>query len=356
MEREALKQILITPETPMLEVMARINQGALGIALVVDGAGRLLDTVTDGDLRRAILDGVDLKQPVSVLRERRRQAPLTASVGAPPAELLRTMRQRRIRQLPLLNADGSVADLALLDDLSGTDEVSRLHAVVMAGGFGSRLMPLTSELPKPMLPVGERPLVEHTVEKLRAAGIKRVYMTTHYKAEALTQHFGDGKEFGVDIEYVDEAVPLGTAGALGRLNGAQEPLLVINGDVMTDLNFRSLLHFHREHQAEMTVGVRQFEFSVPYGVVATCDAQVTGITEKPTQRMFVNAGIYLLEPQVCKQVPQDVRFDMTDLIAKLIAGGRRVLAFPISEYWVDVGRPDDYAKAQARAAAEGAGR
>jgi len=339
----------------MLDVMARINQGGWGIALVVDEHGRLLDTVTDGDLRRAILAGTDLELPVSTLKARRQQPPVSAPVGTPRADLLRRMKQHRIRHLPLLDAAGRVADLALMDDLAGTESFD-LQAVVMAGGFGSRMLPLTAQTPKPMLPIDERPLVERTVEQLRAAGIKRVYMTTHYQAESITRHFGDGRDFGVDIDYVSEDVPLGTAGALARLNDTQEPLLVINGDIVTDLNFRSLLAFHREHQAEMTVGVRHYEFSVPYGVVATEDEKITAIAEKPTHRMFVNAGIYLLEPHVCKLVPEGRRSDMTDLIARMLAESRRVLAFPISEYWVDVGRPDDYAKAQARAAAEGAAR
>lgn len=349
-----LARLCVSPDLPLLQVMARINENAEGIALVVDESGRLLDTITDGDLRRAILAGTDLQQPVSSLHARRKQPPVTAPLGTPRAELLRLMNQRHIRHVPLVDADGRVADLVVLDELTSTPEA--LNAVVMAGGFGTRLMPLTAETPKPMLPVGERPLVERTVEKLRAAGIRRVYIATHYRSEALSQHFGDGKDFGVDISYVDEDVPLGTAGALARLNGAREPLLVINGDILTDLNFRSLLAFHREHQAEMTVGVRHYEFSVPYGVVATAGESVTGITEKPTQRMFVNAGIYLLEPQVCRLVPQEQRFDMPELIARLVAEGRRVLAFPISEYWVDVGRPDEYEKAQARVAAEGSRR
>ena len=343
-----LKRFCVSPELPLLEVMARINESARGIALVVDGDGKLLDTITDGDLRRAVLSGADLKRPVSSLRDRRQQQPITARSGAGKAELVRVMKERSIRQLPLTDADGRVVDLALLDELVD-EQAPGLTAVVMAGGYGTRMMPLTKDVPKPMLPVGERPVVEHTVEKLRAAGINRVYMATHYKAEALTQHFGNGQEFGVDIRYVDEEVPLGTAGALAQLSGAQEPFLVINGDIMTDLNFRLLLDFHREHEADMTVGVRHYEFSVPYGVVSTVDADITAITEKPTQRMFVNAGIYLIEPYVCGLVPRGERFDMTDLIQVLLVKRRRVVAFPISEYWVDIGQVEDYEKARGRA-------
>lgn len=345
-----LKQLCVAPEMSMLQVMACINENQLGIALVVDAHGHVCDTITDGDLRRAVLAGIDLSLPISTLQARRTAPPTTAPQGTSKAELVHLMKTKQVRHVPLLDAQGRVADIALLDDLVDPKAMPQVSAVVMAGGLGSRLHPLTAEVPKPMLPLDDRPIVEHTVEKLRAAGIRRVYIATHYKAHVLTRHFGDGQGFGVDICYVDEEVPLGTAGALGKLHGGQEPLLVINGDIMTDLNFRSLLAFHREHKAEMTVGVRHYEFSVPYGVVSTAGALITGFTEKPTQRMFVNAGIYLLEPHVCSLVPMGCRVDMTDLIEKMIAERRRVLAFPISEYWVDIGQRDDYEKARADAA------
>jgi len=350
-----LQRTCVSPQTSMLQVMARINESEHGIALVVDERGRLLDTITDGDMRRAILAGADLSQPVSKLQSRRTGPPTTAPVGTPKSELIQVMRAKSIRQIPLLDKSGVVSDLAVLDHLV-EEALPEPAAVVMAGGFGKRMMPLTANVPKPMLPVGERPIVERTIENLKSAGIRRVYMATHYRAEVLTEHFGNGEQFGVEMNYVDEEVPLGTAGALSRLQGNRDVLLVVNGDIVTDLNYRSLLRFHREHEAEMTVGVRQYEFHVPYGVVSTAEARVTGITEKPTQRMFVNAGIYLIEPHVCALVPAGKKFDMTDLIEKMIAEKRRVCAFPISEYWVDIGQQEEYARAQARAAAGEANR
>jgi NDP-sugar pyrophosphorylase family protein len=260
------------------------------------------------------------------------------------------LRQKKLRHLPLVDAAGTVVDLVTLDDLIEPEDELPVSAVVMAGGFGSRLQPLTDTVPKPLLPIGDQPLIERTIEQLRDAGIQRVYLATHYKSEAFAQHFGSGEGFGVNIEYVDEERPLGTAGALGKLNGTREPLLVINGDIVTSLNYRAMLAFHRENRAQMTVGVRQFEFDVPYGVVATEGVEISGIAEKPTRRMFINAGIYLLEPEVCSLVPQDRRFDMPDLITALIAEGKRVVAFPISEYWIDIGYPEDYEKARADAA------
>jgi dTDP-glucose pyrophosphorylase len=334
--------------------METINRTARGIALVVDSDGRLLDTITDGDLRRAILNGTNLDLPVATLGSRRTSAPVTAAVGTAPRELIKLLRSTKLRHVPLVDSAGVVRDVAILDELvdSGSPEHDepKLTAVVMAGGMGKRLLPLTAETPKPMLPLGEKPVVEHMVEKLRAAGIRQLVMATHYRADALSSHFGDGSAFGMEIRYADEEVPLGTAGALGKLN-QKEPLLVVNGDIVTDLNYRAMFDFHREQGAEMTVGVRHYEFNVPYGVVHTQDAAVTHIAEKPTQRMFVNAGIYLVEPAACARVPQDRRFDMTELIADLIAEKRRVVAFPICEYWVDIGRPEDYEEARARASA-----
>src|SRR3954471_23184687 len=340
-----LSRLCVSPSSTMLEVMARINETGYGIALIVDAGGRLLDTVTDGDLRRAILAGTDLSRAISSLQPRRSGPPVTAPQNSSKAELVHLMKARSIRHVPRLDAAGKVAAIAVLDELV-EDARPEPTAVVMAGGFGKRLLPLTEETPKPMLPMGKRPLVEHTIEALRAAGIQRVCMTTHYKKDVLADHFGDGGQFGLHIDYVEEEVPLGTAGALGLLRDLNEVLLVVNGDIVTELNYRSLLSFHREHNAEMTVGVRQYEFHVPYGVVSTNGAEITALTEKPTQRMFVNAGIYLLEPHVCSLVPTGRAFDMTDLIEKMMHEKRRVLAFPISEYWVDIGEHDAYQKAK----------
>jgi dTDP-glucose pyrophosphorylase len=341
-----LRPFLVAPQDAMLAVMQRINQNGRGIALVTDAEGRLLDTVTDGDLRRAVLAGTDLKLPVSTLQARRSVPPLTARLGTAHAELIRILEQARVRHLPLLDAQGRVKDLALLEELLEQERAPQLAAVVMAGGLGRRLRPLTEELPKPMLPVGDKPLLERTVTQLREAGIHSIYLATHYKSQVVAQHFGNGDSFGVEINYLDEDQPRGTAGALAQMPPGDQPVLVINGDILTRLNYRALLDFHRENRADMTVGVRHYELRVPYGVVETEGVQISGLAEKPTQRLFVNAGVYLLEPELCRLVPADRHFDMTDLIAALMAAGKRVVAFPISEYWLDIGQPEDYAQAQ----------
>ncbi len=223
----------------------------------------------------------------------------------------------------------------------------QLKAIILAAGYATRLRPLTESCAKPLLPVGGRPLLELMIEQLRQSGIRRVNLAIHYKGESISQHFGDGQNFGMEINYVKEDQPLGTAGALGMLNVSNEPLLVINGDVLTRVDFPAMLDFHRQLRADMTIGVRKYEFRVPYGVIETDGVTVVNISEKPVMRHFINAGIYLLNPEVCKYVPASQAYDMTELINRLIAEKRRVVVFPIREYWLDIGQHADYQQAQA---------
>jgi NDP-sugar pyrophosphorylase family protein len=264
----------------------------------------------------------------------------------PAVEALRLMNERDINQLPVVDLrDGKAVGLLLRRDLV-TEEQLAVAAVVMAGGFGTRLMPLTSDMPKPMLPVGDRPLLERTIETLRAAGIRRVNVTTHYLPEKITSHFGNGQSYGVDISYVTEDRPLGTAGGLGLLPEQEEPLLVINGDILCTVNFRDLVAYHRKNRADITVCVRKHEVKIPYGVVECDGPRLLRLKEKPSVSVLVNAGIYLLEPSVRRFIPPGERFDMTDLIGRLLANERPVATYPIVGYWLDVGQHDDYRKAQ----------
>jgi dTDP-glucose pyrophosphorylase len=343
-----LEQHLITSNATIREALECINKNA-SLAIVVDERRRLIGTITDGDVRRAVLAGASLEAPVQKLLDQRDKTlypkPVTAPVGTPTAELLHIMNERGIRQIPLLDESGQVVDIVLMQDLVKSYELP-LKAVIMAGGFGKRLLPLTEEVPKPMLPVGDKPILELIVNQLQNSGVRKVQMTTHYKPEVIKQHFGSGEKFGLEIQYVNEDQPLGTAGALGLIEKSDEPMLVLNGDILTQVDFRAMLAFHREQKAELTVAVRKYDFQVPYGVIQCDGAQVRGVDEKPTYNFFVNAGIYLLEPSAHNSIPSAQRFDMTDLIEKLAADRRRVMAFPIVEYWMDVGQHNDYAKAQ----------
>ncbi len=343
-----LSRFLVSPAMSIREVMAGIGDG-LGLALVVDEDRHLLGTVTDGDIRRAILADIDLHQPVEVLLDQlkppQHRMALTASAGTSEARLLQMMTESTLRHIPLVNEAGQVEGVAVLDDLAKDFELP-LTAVVMAGGAGTRLRPLTDDKPKPMLPLGGRPLLEHIVDRLRMAGIRRLNITRHYKGDLIEDYFGDGRDFGVEIRYVDEKTPLGTAGALSLMEASDEPLLVINGDIVTNVDLRAMLDFHREHRADMTVAVRQEAFTIPYGVVEMDGVELVGISEKPTDRHMINAGIYLLSAGVCRQVPVGRHYDMTDLIQDLIQKKLTIIGFPIQEYWIDIGQPEDYEKAQ----------
>ena len=334
--------------------MECIDQSARGIALVIDEQRHLIGTVTDGDIRRAILAGMDLELSISELLSQRQpvfaSGAITAALGTDDTALLHLMTENGVRHIPLVDADGCVAGISFLTELVKEYELP-LRALVMAGGYGNRLRPLTEELPKPMLPVGNKPLLELIVEQLKQAGIRQVNVATHYKSEVIAEHFKNGEAFGVDIRYVKEDQPLGTAGALSLLEEVDEPLLVMNGDILTRVDFRALLHFHREHKADLTVCVRQYEFSVPYGVIDTDGVNVKGISEKPVVRQFINAGIYLLNPQVRRLIPNGQPYDIPDLIERLINEQRTVVCFPIREYWLDIGKVDQYDQAKADIAA-----
>jgi dTDP-glucose pyrophosphorylase/CBS domain-containing protein len=346
-------RLFVSAGSSIRDAVVCIDRSAVGIALVVDDERRLVATITDGDLRRALLSGVDFGRTVQVLLDQRPPAvprvPTTAPAGSTRSALLELMSRHAVRHVPLVDSAGRVVDIALLSDFIGTLEPP-MRALVMAGGFGTRLRPLTDELPKPMLPLGDRPLLEVIVRRLHEAGIRHVSISRHYRGDQIEQHFGDGRRFDVDIQYLDEDEPLGTAGALGLLAAPardEEPLLVVNGDVLTQVNYAAMLDFHRANGADLTVAVRPFEIQVPYGVVDTDGVRVRGVDEKPVIRNFINAGIYLLNNRVCRLVPAGEHYDMTQLIGRAIGEGLRVISFPLREYWLDIGQSEDYARAVA---------
>jgi len=343
-------KLFASSSSQISDVIACIDRsGRISLALIVDENRRLLNTISDGDVRRGILRGCSLTDPVSKLLEIKALTPHPVPVSAPadsdPEALLAIMRGRGVRQLPLLGPDDAVVDIVILADFQA-QAAKPLRAVVMAGGQGVRLRPLTESLPKPMLPVGGRPVMQFIVEQLRDVGVRHIHVSTHYQPEKIMDHFGNGESFGVDIKYVNEAVPLGTGGALGLLEMPDEPVLVINGDILTQVDFRLMYAFHQEHRADMTVAVRRYEVKVPYGVVDCEDARVRGLREKPELSFFVNAGIYLLEPTVFRHIRNNQHMNMTDLIQTLIDCGQAVVSFPICEYWLDMGQHADYEKAQ----------
>lgn len=346
----SIEPFLITPDSSIRDAMLTIDKNVQGIVLIADGERTLLGTVTDGDIRRAILNSISLEASVARLLERKKgtsyEVPIVSNIDDTADERIALMKKHSIRHLPIVDDQNHIIDLIQPDTLI-PDALLPVHGVVMAGGFGTRLRPLTENLPKPMLPVGGRPLLQRTLEQFHASGIRRVNITTHYLPEKITDYFGKGEKLGLSLDYVNEDKPLGTAGALGLMEQPDEPLLVINGDILTQVDFRSMLKYHQKHKADLTMAVRQYEFRVPYGVVEHENAPfVRAIREKPTYQYLVNAGIYLIEPSAHKYIPSNQRFDMTDLMDTIMANGGSVVSFPIVEYWLDIGQHADYEQAK----------
>lgn len=337
-------QTLVGPAMPILETIKAIEAGSRQIALVVDDARHLLGTVTDGDIRRGILRGIGLDQPVSAVMNPR---PLTANLDQGRDAVLRLMRDREIHQIPLLDAGGCLVGLETLDALIHRDQVD-VWVVLMAGGLGTRLRPLTENIPKPLLPVGGRPLLETIIENFANQGFQRIFLSVNYKAEMFERHFGDGSRYGVSIEYIHEPDRRGTAGALTLLPSRPEnPLIVMNADLLTTLDFRQFLEFHRSHRAKATMGVREYSFQVPYGVVEADGERLVSISEKPVHQFFVSAGMYVLEPDVLDRIPAGCFYDMPTLFQSLASEKADAAVFPVREYWLDIGRLDDLERAQA---------
>jgi len=338
------QDILIGAQMRLGEAIGILDRGGLRIALVVDERRRLLGTLTDGDVRRALLRQVALDAPVECAMFTK---PVTAAPHWSRERILALMEERQVLQVPVVDPDGRVVGLETLHGL--LQKRHRPNAVfLMAGGFGTRLQPLTEHCPKPLLKVGDKPILELIVENFANAGFSRFYVSTHYRGEMIHAHFGDGSRWGVSIRYVHEEQPLGTAGALGLLphDEIEVPLFMMNGDLLTNLSFENLLKFHQEHPAAATMCVREYEHRVPYGVVESDGHRVRSMVEKPLHRCFVNAGIYVLSPEVVRRVPRGQRIDMPDLLDQQIARGQHVNVFPMHEYWLDIGRMEDFQRAQ----------
>jgi dTDP-glucose pyrophosphorylase len=341
-QTDRLDLSIVAPELPIQAAIARLDTAGTGALLVCTPERMLLGLLTDGDIRRAILQSRSLDGPCIEIASR---APITVAAPISQIEALRLMNAQDINHLPVVDQAGHVEMFLLRKDLLAEEDM-HVSAVIMAGGFGTRLRPLTESIPKPMLPIGNRPLLERTIKQLKSSGVREVNMTTHYLSDAIVEHFGDGSEFGVEINYCQETNPLGTAGGLRLVKNRKDTLLVMNGDILTGLPLHEFIAYHKHNRADMTVGLRKYEFKVPYGVVKSDGFRITSLQEKPLMEFFINAGTYLVSPAACEAIPEGRRFDMTDLIQALIDAGRTVVGFPIREYWLDIGRHEDYQQAQ----------
>jgi len=338
------RKALVNSDVTLEQAIDVLDKAALRIALVVDSSDKLLGTLTDGDVRRALLKHMPLETPVSQVMNTQ---PKTAEQSWTESRILAVMEQYELLQLPLVDKNRRIMGLASLHDILNKHRHEN-PVFLMAGGFGTRLRPLTNNCPKPMLKVGDKPILEQILLNFVEAGFHRFYISTHYMPEVIRDYFGDGEKWGVSIQYVHEEEPLGTGGALGLLphDDIDLPLFVMNGDLLTSLNLHSFLEFHETHNGVATMCVREYEHQVPYGVITSDGTRIKSMVEKPVHRFFVNAGIYLLDPTLVKSVEPGTRIDMPTLLEKQIEGGKAVNMFPIHEYWLDIGRIDDFHRAQ----------
>lgn len=336
------KEILVMPEASIREAIQILDRNAKQIVLVVDENNRLVGTVTDGDIRRGILRGLSLDEPT---RRVMNPEPTVAMIDEGRESILAAMQRKGLHHMPLVDGNHCVMGLETLDELIQTP-IRENRVVLMAGGLGSRLSPLTDECPKPMLKVGNKPLLETILENFIEYGFYRFYISVNYMADTVKSYFGDGSRWGVDIGYLHENQRMGTAGALSLLpEKPTEALLVMNGDLLTKVNFKQLLDFHSSHYAQATMCVREYDFQVPYGVVKIDAHRIISIDEKPTQQFFVNAGIYVLEPNALDLIAPNTYFDMPTLFEKLVEQQKETAVFPIREYWLDIGQLADYDRA-----------
>lgn len=336
------EQTLIGPRTTLREALGVIDRSGCQIALVVDEQRRLLGTLSDGDVRRGLLKGLDLTDSVTAAMY---VNPTCARAGDDPQSILGTMRERGLHQIPIVGDDRVVVGLDVVDDFLVAPERDN-WVVVMAGGLGTRLEELTKHTPKPMLRVGQRPLLETIVRGYAGQGFRRFYFAVHYKAEIIQEYFGDGSSLGVEVRYLREPQRLGTAGGLSLLpERPQLPILVTNADLLTKEDFGHMLDRHVEAKAEATMAVRDYEMQVPFGVVRERDGAIETIEEKPVQRFVVSAGMYVLSPAVLDLVPRGQLFDMPSLFEAAVRKGMKTRCHHIDGYWLDIGRLADYERA-----------
>ncbi len=338
-----LHTLFVSPDTPILKTVEIIDSAGLQIALVVDKAQKLLGTVSDGDIRRALLKGVQLTDPVLKVMNK---TPMTATIKETREELLEQMKKKWRHRVPIIDEQDRVVGLHILEELIETAPEKDNPIILMAGGEGNRLRPLTETCPKPLLKIGGKPILETILENFIEYGFRKFFISVNYKAEMIQQYFENGSKWGIQIQYLQENERLGTAGALSLLpEPPLKPVIVMNGDLLTKVNFTQLLDFHSEHKAIATMGIRGYDFQVPYGVVKINKESITTIDEKPMQKFFVNGGIYVLEPEALQMIPKNTHIDMPQLFAQLIESKKQTVAFPIREYWLDIGQIGDFERA-----------
>ncbi len=344
-----IERILVPENASILDAIRIIDAGAQQITIAVDNDGRLLGVITDGDVRRAILRGIDLASPASQIINTQ---PKVCRISATFEEIVRTLNHDRISRLPVVDDKGLLVGLFRAEDLVATPFHHEIPVVLMAGGLGTRLRPFTDNLPKPMIDVGGRPILEHIIRRFVSQGFKRFYISVNYMSHVIKEYFGDGKLFGAEIAYLEETERLGTAGSLRLLpSNVRGPFIVMNGDLLTAANFAAIADYHLETGADATMCLREYTVQVPYGVVAQTDGRFIGIEEKPLHQHYVNSGIYVLDASILDLLPESGYFDMPSLFDNLMQKNPSAAAvFPLREYWCDIGQVADLERARSEVA------
>lgn len=335
------KNILVSPTTTIQEVLKVIDSESLKFALVVDKESRLLGTVTDGDVRRALISNLSLYHPVSEIMF---TTPTVITSSVSKIQVLELMNTQQLYSIPVLD-DGIVVGLETMHYAAEKKKYNN-PVFLMAGGFGTRLKPLTDNCPKPLLKVGDKPILETVLLSFIKSGFHAFYISTHYLPEMIQEYFGDGSKWGVSINYIHEERPLGTGGALGLLPKTlpELPIIMMNGDVLTKVDLEALLAFHNKNNANATMCVRDYEYQVPFGVIESEGNNITSMVEKPIQRFHVNAGIYVVGREIVDSVKENEIVDMPTLLERFL--DKQILKYPFYEYWLDIGRIDDFKRAQ----------
>ena len=337
-----IQKLKITKNSSLRNALKIISEGAIKIALIVDKSNKLLGTLTDGDIRRAILKGLDIDSSVKNVMSTN---PITVTKNNTNEEILKIALEKGLYQLPVVDKNMKILGIRLIDELIKPKE-KKNKVILMVGGSGKRLMPLTKNNPKPMLKLGDKPILLDIVNKFSKFGYKDIIMCTNYKSNIIKNFFEDGKRFGVKIKYINEKKKMGTAGALSLIKEKiKEPFFVMNGDLLTNIDFNQMLNFHKENKSFVTIAVREYQTEIPYGVVNIKKSKAISILEKPIKKYFVNAGIYLLDPECLKIIQKNKQIDMPIFLNKIISK-KKVSCFPVQEYWLDIGKLNDYKRAQ----------
>jgi dTDP-glucose pyrophosphorylase len=338
-----IEKVKIDPSSTIGNALRVIDSGAVKIALVVDINDKLLGTLSDGDIRRGLLRKKNLNDNIKDVFSKN---PITAKKGSSKQDLLQLCSINQIGQVPIIDDNQNIIDLFVIDEELSKKQLEN-NVVLMVGGLGKRLRPLTEDIPKPMLYIGGKPILQTIVKSFVDNGFSNITMCLGYKSNVIKNYFKDGSDFGANIDYIVEEKRMGTAGALTLLNKRfNKPFFVMNGDLLTNVDYERMLHFHELHSSKATMCVREYDLEVPYGVVNVDNEVIVSIEEKPVHSFFVNAGVYLLEPDCIKLIPSDEFHDMPSLFEKLILENQKTVSFPIKEYWIDIGKMSDYERAK----------